>query len=412
MSVSPTGSSGSGGSDQSRLAQSRAAQVYDAEKEARDKIQSAQKQITETQHETDVRLDSMKDGYIRQSETQHSRQEELYENQKQKGYESIRNLKRAQEAEINRVKREGDKDLTAATTYYRDTTTSTERKGEQDLKEIQTKSFIQNEYQKKVAADQTAAAREAYTRQIGDLKSDQESNYSKILETSQQQNDELRARSSQEIAKSDATFQDRFKSTKANQEHIIGDLNARASQQVEEIRQSTSQNLEAYTSRQSDPFYKMMDIGASLEENDQAFVLTAHIPEHERDRVTVSVRGDEIVLSGTRRNEEKLELEPHRVQSTNSYQSFSESFPLNWPVDSRKLSREFKGDQLIVTIPKKATYEPAPFQAKKVERSRVERPHFPFNLPPAGEVKTDGSREGFGDDPVASTKNKGSGTLS
>ncbi len=148
----------------------------------------------------------------------------------------------------------------------------------------------------------------------------------------------------------------------------------------------------------------MQDMDAELQEYDHEFVLTATIPEHERKGLAVSVRGNEVVLSGNRRSSEKLDLGPGRVQNTSSFQTFSESFPINWPVDARSLTREFDGDQLIVRIPKKKTYEPAPYKAKRVERAKLERPTFPENIP-LGAVKKKTTPDG----PLGSNGNSGNG---
>ncbi len=46
------------------------------------------------------------------------------------------------------------------------------------------------------------------------------------------------------------------------------------------------------------------------------------------------------------------------------------------------MMREFDGDTLLVHIPKKQTYGAEQFKSKKTaERSSVEKPQFPANLP-------------------------------
>ena len=84
-------------------------------------------------------------------------------------------------------------------------------------------------------------------------------------------------------------------------------------------------------------------------------MLTATIPEHEQKHVPVSVKGNQLVLSGYRRNEEKLELEPGRSQGTNAFQSFLETFPITWPVDANKMTREFEGISSPCGSPRRTT---------------------------------------------------------
>src|SRR5690606_8538039 len=138
--------------------------------------------------------------------------------------------------------------------------------------------------------------------------------------------------------------------------------------------------LPIYSSQKNDPFYRMVNLDAEVRENDQQFVLTARIPPHERDRININIRGNEVVISGKRRSDEILEVGPGHKQRTSSFQTFSETFPLNWPVNSKFMTREWDGDTLIVRIPKRATYD-APRPQKTVQRSTIDRPKFPTNIP-------------------------------
>jgi len=181
----------------------------------------------------------------------------------------------------------------------------------------------------------------------------------------------------------EASFQDKYQSQLERQDRQLGDMENRASQKLREIRADTSAKLSAYSSRQKDPFYKLLTHDAEFEEGEDEFTLTAKVPEHEQKNISVSIKGNQLVVSGYRRNEEKLEVAPGHTQGTASYQSFSETFPLTYPVDAKKLAKRFDGDKLIVTVPKSSEFKAKPvFQAKnKPEPARIEKPKFPANLP-------------------------------
>jgi HSP20 family molecular chaperone IbpA len=199
-------------------------------------------------------------------------------------------------------------------------------------------------------------------------------------------------------------FQDKFKHTVQEQANVIDGMENRASQQIRSIRKDTSEKLAAYSSRQSDPFYRMKEVGARLHDEGDAFVLTATIPDYEQKHVNVTIRGNQIVISGYRNNEEKLEESPGHVLGTNSFQSFEESFPLNWPVNAKELTREFHGDRLIARVPKQGQYaKPGPYQGPKPAKARVEPPHFPPNIHVA---ENESPKED-----APSKKNGGSGVL-
>jgi HSP20 family protein len=158
-------------------------------------------------------------------------------------------------------------------------------------------------------------------------------------------------------------------------------INRNTTEDIHRLQESTARKLDAYNDRLHDPFYQLVVTDAKLSENSDSYVLTATIPPHEQEQISINIRGNQLVLSGNRRSKEKIEDAPGRELSTSSFQTFSETFPLDMPVDSRALSRRFDGDQLTVTIPKRLNYKPAPMhEIKKAEPIRAERPKFPDNL--------------------------------
>jgi len=190
-----------------------------------------------------------------------------------------------------------------------------------------------------------------------------------------------------EIENSNDHYQGVYEGAMKQSTDAIKDVNWRASREIENLKKDTALKLDAYTNQKSDPFYRMVNINAALQETDDNFVLTAQIPPHERDKININVRGNELVISGKRKSEEALETGPGRTLRTNAYQSFSETFPLGWPVDPKYMTREWAGDELTVRIPKRSTYE-APRPKKEVNRAIVERPQFPKNLPTEEQLVT------------------------
>ena len=176
-------------------------------------------------------------------------------------------------------------------------------------------------------------------------------------------------------------FASRYRAHVADQESAINRLQGEAARKLDELRSGTSHKLSAYGERQADPFYKLLDLQARLEEESDHYVIRARIPEHEQAKVTVSVQGDRIVLTGSRRNEERQELEPGHIESTNAFQTFTESFPILWPVDTRGMTRHSDGDWLTVTLPKKSR-APAPHYQPPVGKIAVDRPRFPEESSP------------------------------
>jgi HSP20 family molecular chaperone IbpA len=356
-----------------------------AESEAASRIRMAQERSNEAERAAEGHITEVRDEYEKRAATEQARQETAIQEQKEKGYAQIRDLQRAQQAEINRVRREGERELARVRQHFGGAIDNATRTGDQQLEDLRHRSAREQEHFAKTTEHDSELARSEHTRRMAELQAHQEERMSSLSKASTEDYEKIRANSVQAREESHEKFQSQFKAQFDQQQETLDRLNRRAGGKLSEIRQDTAQKLAAYESRQSDPFYKLLTVGAELQELDDAFVLTAEIPPHEQAHVSVAVRGNQLVLSGYRRNQEKLDLGQGRTQSTAAFQSYSESFPLSWPVESRQLTRTFEGDTLTITVPKqKLGAAPPTYQAKRAPaRTRVETPKFPQNLPPA-----------------------------
>ena len=185
------------------------------------------------------------------------------------------------------------------------------------------------------------------------------------------------------MTEAEQTFKDNLDQTRELQNSTIQAIRQQAIGQIKEIRQDTARKLAAYATRQTDPFYKLMDLGLKVKDSGESLVLTGTIPIHEQGGISISVKNqNQLVVSGFRRNEEKLDLGSGSTKSTSSYQSYSETVPLPAAVDARQLSKHFDGDQLVVTVPKLTHGFGKPlYKGPRPEKARVERPKFPDNIP-------------------------------
>ena len=203
------------------------------------------------------------------------------------------------------------------------------------------------------ASDEINALKQRNNTELNTLRESEDAKRMRLSEESHKAYEERRAAVDAETQKTTASLD-------AKQKRIVGDhaqaankLAHESNRQLETMRADTAKKLAAYQERQSDPFYRMVTLDAVMSEDNDRYVFTAKIPEFEQREVKATISGSQLIISGTRRNEEKLELAPGRTQSTNAYQAFSEAFPLPQPVDARRLSREADGDRLTITIPKK-----------------------------------------------------------
>jgi HSP20 family molecular chaperone IbpA len=366
---------------------------YQATREANEQITRANQAVKEAQKQADASLEHVRDSFDQERSIESTRNEDSLAKQQMKGYEELREMKRMQDAELHRVRREGEDALKKSTEYYRDSVYQNTQKSEEDLRQLQAREAREANFVKTSGMTEVDLAKSEQARKIEDLKRSQEEQFQAISEASKAQYEQMKTNTLTSSERETAEFQKNYQATVEGDQKSIAMLNHTANQQIKQIRQDTAQKLAAYSSRQSDPFYKMMDMNAKLQDTGDGFMLTATIPTHEQDHFSVQVHGNELVISGTRRNEEKLDLGPGRSRGTSSYQSFTESFPLPQAVDKGQLTKEFDGDTVTIRVPKAAvnSYEPHK-STYKPERLRAERPQFPGNLPVSPEEAKKGGQ--------------------
>ena len=382
-------------------------EIMQAQRDAEKRTQAIQDQISQTERAGEAQVDQIRNEYDQQATQENSREETAIENQKAKGYENLRELQKAQKAEEARVKREGDGDLSRLRNYYRNTIYNTEMKGQQDLRDAEKRQFKQAQYEKRTADDAMSAAKQDQSQRYQQFQDDSNYKLQELKDSSRKQYEKLAEETAVATEKADQGVKDRFAQIYGQHSAELNRIQNESTQKLDELRKDTAAKLDAYQDRQEDPFYKMRDLDTKFTEEPDRYVLTARIPDYERQHVSVTVKGNELVISGYRRNEEKLKLEPGHEQSTSSFQSYMESFPLIWPVNARAMERQFDGDTLTVILPKKTTFTAyQPYHAKLPKRIEVQRPDFPPNLPhtsPDGEIpssatasRSDGKEPGSG----------------
>jgi len=354
----------------------------EAEKDAQRRVLQAQAQVEEAELHTSQAVEELREEYGRQYEQQNTRQETSLEAQRQKGNEAAQNLQRMQRTELNRIKRDGERELENVTSYYKNKIHTTERDGQQNLEKLRKDSTRSFEYEKNTADGEFSLNKDEYARRLATLREEQEEAVAYQTESGRQLFEKRKENAIKANQMSEEKFSEKAQRIRNQHETTLSNLYSRAKDSLELARLDSSEKLSAYTSRQTDPFYKLVNINATLSEHDDEFVLEATIPSHEQDNISINIRNNQIVVSGRRRNEEKSQLAPGRELATQSFQSFSETIPLPWPVDAKMLSRGFEGDTLVVRVPKKLTYTAEPYKAKqKPSRARLERPKFPENIP-------------------------------
>lgn len=383
-----------------------------AERKAAERVTTAEKRVREATKDEEKRVEAVRDQYDKRTVVEKERGDNYLESVRNRSYENLTKLRRDTQSEETRVARKSEKDLRDLNTHYEDSLQTATSRGEAKTLEATKKAYASEQFERKKGEEDVNAIKANYDVEKSRVDS---SGKESAAELSKKNHDDLaflEEKTRTAVEESNEHYQSSYEGALKQNKTALGDLNARAAKDVESLKRDTSLKLSAYADQKSDPFYRMVDLKAEFQENDSGFTLSAVIPPHERDRINVNIRGNEIVLSGKRRSEETLEVSEGRTQRTSAYQSFSESFPLGWPVDPKSMTREWDGDRLVIRIPKRSTYE-VPKQKREVAKAALERPYFPKNIPTEKQIialNSSGESDSGNENATTPTSGKKSGS--
>ena len=125
-----------------------------------------------------------------------------------------------------------------------------------------------------------------------------------------------------------------------------------AQKQIEQTKNETTEKMAGTLSKSQDPFYRIRDLNASLVEREDGIMILIEAPEHEQNSIRVTQNNKGFTITGNRRFESRSQTPLGHTVSTNSYQSYSETVPLAYKVDTAKLVRSYDSGVLKIFLPR------------------------------------------------------------
>lgn len=354
--------------------------IFEAEKEASRKVETARKRANQVIQEEEIRLNSIKDEYSKQNEMERIRSEAQLENTKLKGYENVRMTQKMMDQEKRRIQKEGESEVARVDSHFNEQVYRENVEGSKKLDEIRHKNFQLEEFERRKASQNDQSYRAEHTGRVSQLKQDQDAAFAKMAEETAAHYTATKEMTDLALLDTEDKFKKQFQDTALKQKAVLARANQDATQKLLELQKTNTDAIAGYSERSADPFYRLTSFNAETIDKGDHFEIRAMVPEHERRGLAVTVQGQSLILSGHRQNKESFEPEPGRLQTTSSYQAFTETLPLSYPVEPRLLSRDVEGDEVVIRVPKKTTYSPQ-HVAKAPEKIKIDRPRFPENLP-------------------------------
>ncbi len=370
-------------------------QTRQVERDAQIRMENARKRAEEVEREMDVRMDHTRESTETAVQSAETKREHMVGTIKNQTYKDLADLKRKAAAEMNRVRTEGERTAENVSEQYKDQIDLAQYEGQKRLRETLTREAAQQEYLTRAAAGE---------REI--LARSQREELEALLKQNQEARDQIENKGKQEIQaieektatgrkSAEQHFEGNYSTTVKRNAEALARASSEAKRQLDQLRSDHSVQLSKYEERLKDPFYRMVDLDLSLKDHGDYYTLRATIPEYEREHLKVVVRGNQVILSGSRRNEEKLELGEGKSRTVASFQTYQEALPLEWPVETAAMLREFDGDQVVVTLPKRGvmidpmTGEKKSLQSPTYTAARAPKPDFPADLPKSAPQRPD-----------------------
>lgn len=326
--------------------------TYEAEKRQRDRVADAEKQADDAIQEAREKTERMKTEFEKQRLQNMARQEEAQEFERSRGQEELEDLRLNLSAEARRLHREGEKRLRDLSEFYNDEQNKMQTTAKEKEKALIRETAARTDYESKMGRASADAAKLTYAGQLKRQQDEHARGLRNLTETQAKEMEDLKARTKTSIETAEKNYLNQHEKVLTQHQTELADLQHTTEQRLKDIRITSAQRLNDYGTRKSDPFYKVVNMDASVWDMPDAYVLTARIPEHEQDNVSISVTPGQVTLSGKRRSSDQLDLGPGRKVTTSAFQSFSETFPINETVTAKELTKSFEGDQLTITIPK------------------------------------------------------------
>ncbi|NBU20064.1 hypothetical protein EBS43_01425 [bacterium] len=359
---------------------SRFSSLLSTEKELNDNILTAQKQAKLAVEDGENKVKEIKDYYVDLAKKEGEQWNKTLEQKKAQTYEQIRQMKqlhsqqqkRSQEEfkvqsnelnhhhnnQLDHLRKTFDHELNSRREAYKNALEHETNRSEERIESTKTEN---NEFLKTLNKNFDQSQKklsEAYDSQIERIKNNQQVVIKKEKNRNEREHSKL--------------LDQHQKQLHQNQEKL--------NQQISKTQLDSSRKLSNYKTQQDDDFYKMRTFESQLTETNDEFILTANIPKHEQAHFYGTVRGNQLVIGGYRMHEEKRDDQIGHEQRTSSYQSYSQSYPLQHSVDANKLSREYRDHQVIIRVPKASGYSSRELNIKTPDKVQSTKPEQPENI--------------------------------
>lgn len=248
-----------------------------------------------------------------------------------------------------------------------ETTTNLKRMKEQFDEQLQTQETknlgelrnSQTDFRKKFTSQRDKFDKELINqsiqgaKRIEDVKREYQTKNDQIKTLNEDKIKKNRAFYKQTLLEMDKTFKAQFQKMNAEHQAFLKNQKESHEKEIAAIKNAQSKKKTFFVERATDPFYKSTTLTPIINEKEKGYEIKVKVPAHEMGMVRLTGDDREIILSSSRRFEERVTDESGSVSESKKYETMNRTFKVNDIIDESTIKQSYKDGVLTFTIAKK-----------------------------------------------------------
>ena len=313
-------------------------------------VQQAEREKIRDQHEEE--MDRLKKAYAEDQDHTRDRYEASLQDEQAKTYENLRTAKHNfSKIEKDFVRKGNDRIQNLSDEYHNQERMLT-KDGEERVNEAVKKRAMIEEYQRNQAIQAQDLTRRDFSQNARQIVETHEHNLESLRQDKNRELEQRRTDHQTAVNQIRDHYEDRTHRVLGQHENESNLIEKKSEQQLNAKIQKTANHLSEIEQKTDDPFYRINKMESAFTDEGDFYLLKVKVPEFEKRGIKVQISGQNIQVTGSRNNNANTVIEPGHEVSTNSYQSYSERFRFDVPVDSKAMEKYEEDGWVHYTIPK------------------------------------------------------------
>ncbi|MGZ3808808.1 MAG: Hsp20/alpha crystallin family protein, partial [Bacteriovorax sp.] len=195
----------------------------------------------------------------------------------------------------------------------------------------------------------------------------QRSDLKKVIDTTTEQNNRLKAEKVQVqkeelsyldnhqkdvLAQKNADFKVRYENMAREHERILSELKTHLDRDVKKMVEQTSSQKKIIEDRAQDSFYRVETLSPMITETPKDFTVSLRVPEHEKEKVHLSVHNRDVKMTLARKFTDILDDQDGSTNRSTRSELFSKEFSSKDILNPKEIVQKYENGVLTFRIQK------------------------------------------------------------